>query len=144
MLLLVRCGAALESRLWPAEGGVRGRELEPETLLLKSAYTYDYSARKSYRELKLSMSACEYDAPIIFLLCVDAFEVLEVVRQKGEFELHTYCQRPHRVCAGGLANVRRAVCWQQNDMLATLDAMTPAAMWKCTNRPGPFPEQTMC
>lgn len=37
MLLLVRCGAALDSRLCPADGGVRGRELEPETLLLESA-----------------------------------------------------------------------------------------------------------
>lgn len=42
-MLLVRLGAALESRLWPADGGVRGRELDPET----------------FSELKLRMSACE-------------------------------------------------------------------------------------
>jgi len=43
MVLLDRLGAALDSRLWVADGGVRGRELEPETL----------------KELKLSMSAWE-------------------------------------------------------------------------------------
>jgi len=37
MLLLVRCGAALDSRLWPTDGGVRGRELEPEMFLRESA-----------------------------------------------------------------------------------------------------------
>lgn len=42
-MLLVRLGAMLDSRLCVAEGGVRGRELDPETL----------------KELKLSMSACE-------------------------------------------------------------------------------------
>ena len=35
MLLLERWGAALDSRLWPADGGVRGRELEPETFLVR-------------------------------------------------------------------------------------------------------------
>lgn len=39
------------------------------------------------------MSAWEYDAPMTFLLCVDAFEVLDVVRQKGEFELRPLCQQ---------------------------------------------------
>jgi hypothetical protein len=35
--VVVRLGAALESRLWVAEGGVRGRELLRETLLDTSA-----------------------------------------------------------------------------------------------------------
>lgn len=45
------------------------------------------------RELKFSRSACEYDAPTIFLLCVEAFEVLDVVRQKGELELRALCKQ---------------------------------------------------
>lgn len=98
----------------------------------------------AYNELMFSMSACEYDAPMIFLLCADVLEVLEVVRQKGEFELREPCQRLHTEGAREWASLRRAVCWQQNDMLATLDAMTPASLWKCTNRPGPFPARTAC
>lgn len=98
MLLLVRCGAVLDSRLWPAEGGVRGRELEPDTLLLELAGAHFHSAFRPYRELKFSMSAWEYDAPIIFLLCVDAFEVLDVVRQKGELVLHVLYQLLYKKC----------------------------------------------
>lgn len=45
MLLLVRCGAVLDSRLWPADGGVRGRELEPEMFLFGSAEELRFAAR---------------------------------------------------------------------------------------------------
>jgi hypothetical protein len=34
---VLRLGAVLDSRLWVADGGVRGRECEPETLLAESA-----------------------------------------------------------------------------------------------------------
>lgn len=69
VVLLDRPGAMLDSRLCVADGGVRGRDVDPETL----------------SELKLSMSAWEYDAPITFLL-VGEVAVLDVVRQKGEAE----------------------------------------------------------
>jgi hypothetical protein len=45
--------------------------------------------------------------------------VLEVVRQKGELELDTLGQRIYTRQAERIVNLRRAVCWQQNDMLAT-------------------------
>ena len=52
-------GAALDSRLWDAEGGVRGREFDPETLLWLLASPFLLSILSPYNELKLSMSACE-------------------------------------------------------------------------------------
>lgn len=53
-------GAALDSRLCVADGGVRGRELDPVTLLpqLGCVMLVQISVRP-YKELKLSMSACE-------------------------------------------------------------------------------------
>jgi hypothetical protein len=54
-----RLGAALDSRLWEADGGVRGRELVPETLLLQSVDALLEVFHAAYNELKLSMSACE-------------------------------------------------------------------------------------
>ena len=39
MVLLERLGAVLDSRLGVADGGVRGREFEPETLLGQSVST---------------------------------------------------------------------------------------------------------
>lgn len=39
----------------------------------------------------------------------------------------------------GGGNVRRAIYTQRSDLLATPDAMTLAAAWKDTHRPGPFP-----
>jgi hypothetical protein len=38
MVLLDRLGAVLDSRLWVADGGVRGREFDPETLLCGLVY----------------------------------------------------------------------------------------------------------
>lgn len=77
---------------------------------------------------------------MIFLLCADVFDVLEVVRQKGEFELDVRRQRLYRTQQGqltqsGLLAATRPVSY--------LDAMTPAAKWKSTNRPGPFPVDTV-
>ena len=68
MLLLLRCGAALDSRLCPAEGGVRGREFDPEMFLDSLAEALQLAHKRTYMELKFSKSACEYDAPTIFLL----------------------------------------------------------------------------
>lgn len=45
--------------------------------------------------------------------------MLEVVRQKGELELRALCQRIYALHAEMICDLRRAVCWQQNDMLAT-------------------------
>lgn len=67
------------------------------------------------------MSACEYDAPMTFLLCVDALEVLEVVRQKGEFDLRALGQRlSHhmrlrfgRLTQSGLLAAKRHVSYPQ-------------------------------
>jgi hypothetical protein len=39
-----RLGAALDSRLWEADGGVRGREFDPDTLLF--AFSILIMARK--------------------------------------------------------------------------------------------------
>lgn len=57
MALEERFGAALDSRLWPAEGGVRGRELEPETFLGWLAGTMVAGQQARYKALKLRMSA---------------------------------------------------------------------------------------
>lgn len=65
--MLERVAGILDSRLWVADGGVRGREPVPERDKVSN----------------LRMSACEYEAPIIFLLSGD-LDVFEVVRQKGE------------------------------------------------------------
>jgi hypothetical protein len=54
-----RFGAALESRLWLAEGGVRGRELEFEMFLGQSVGVRVTGKRPRYKALKLSMSAWE-------------------------------------------------------------------------------------
>lgn len=60
MPLPLRVGATLDSRLWVAEGGVRGREFGPETVLEKSAHKPREEPRvRQYRESSLSMSACE-------------------------------------------------------------------------------------
>lgn len=56
---------------------------------------------------------------MIFLACVDVVEVLEVVRQKGELELHAWNQQRRTPCSPREVDSRRTVCWQQNDMLAT-------------------------
>lgn len=65
---------------------------------------------KTYSELKLSMSAWEYDAPITFLL-VGEVAVLDVVRQKGEAELRNQCQYRRCGCGSGIATYEeRSVC----------------------------------
>lgn len=56
---MFRLGAALDSRLWEVDGGVRGRELEPETLLPQLVTATVEVYHETYKELKLSMSACE-------------------------------------------------------------------------------------
>lgn len=67
VVLPCRLAEALDSRLRLAEGGVRGREFVPETDLERSVWEQYGDAGRMYRESNLRMSACEYDAPIIFL-----------------------------------------------------------------------------
>jgi hypothetical protein len=59
MVLLDRLGAVLDSRLWVADGGVRGREFDPETLLCGLVYKLRRVIGAIYKELKLRRSACE-------------------------------------------------------------------------------------
>lgn len=55
---MLRLGAALDSRLWVADGGVRGREVDPDTLLFGIRVLEVFKDMAlSYNELKLSMSA---------------------------------------------------------------------------------------
>ena len=51
--------AALESRLWAVEGGVRGRELVLEMFLGQSEQAHGERMRCAHNESNLSMSACE-------------------------------------------------------------------------------------
>jgi hypothetical protein len=59
MVFGVRLVGALDSRLWVADGGVRGRELVPETFLQQSAWPQHRSTGCIYRLSNLRMSACE-------------------------------------------------------------------------------------
>jgi hypothetical protein len=85
----------------------------------------------AYSELKLSMSACEYAAPMTFLLC-DELDVFEVVRQKGDADLFVYSQ--HTIAYNMLPYIRRTICRKHSKLLATRDAMTLAAVaWTRTD-----------
>jgi hypothetical protein len=58
--VVFRLGAALDSRLWVADGGVRGREFDPETFLsVISTSRPPNMTYATYKELKLSRSAWE-------------------------------------------------------------------------------------
>jgi hypothetical protein len=58
VVLEVRLAGTLDSRLWEADGGVRGRELLPETVLQQSAW-HKQKPECMYRLSNFSMSACE-------------------------------------------------------------------------------------
>lgn len=56
---------------------------------LSNQHKHKYGdAGQIYRESNLSMSACEYEAPMIFLFSY-GLEVLEAVRQKGDADLRS-------------------------------------------------------
>lgn len=55
--------------------------------------------RHAYKVSNLRMSACEYEAPMIFLLS-GGLEVLEAVRQKGEAELGRQSARSPQIKRG--------------------------------------------
>lgn len=114
--VVLRLGAALDSRLWVADGGVRGREFDPDTLLFVSAASLLCLLRAAYNELKLRMSACEYAAPMTFLLC-DELDVFDVVRQKGDADLFACSQQA--IIRRALLYIRRTIYVKQSKLLAT-------------------------
>lgn len=64
----------------------------------------------AHRESNFRMSACEYDAPMIFLLSYGC-DVFDVVRQKGDADLGTVLAQ-RGLEAGDVTHVERSACIQ--------------------------------
>jgi len=109
---------------WPMEGFVVASSIRTRSYFRQNWGLFA-SLCAAYRELKLSMSACEYAAPMTFLLC-DELDVFEVVRQNGDADLFAYSQQA--IVYHVMLYIRRTICTWQSKLLATPDAMTLAAV----------------
>lgn len=139
MVLLERLGAVLDSRLCVADGGVRGREFDPETLLAQSVCIQTRTGH--WRDSQ----GAEVEYVGVGIGCAD--DLLALRRSSGVGcrapEGRGRAAQPMSICATCMrlwdSNIRGTVCMQGSDVLATPDTVTRLVVWKDTNRPGPFP-----
>lgn len=128
MVLLERPGCTLESRLAPAEGGVRGRELLPEAELERSAHMFSQEAEGVLQRLEFKYVGMRVGRANYLFVLVRLCRVGGGPPERG-------CRTAGRALTNvsivhGRAHVRGAIWRMQDEALARRLLGGDACGWK--------------